>query len=203
MENEKEQLAKPLPEAGRPSSTSDPKEDGVPVSEDPVAGAPGAVSLETSPAYEKLKEERAELYDRLLRKQAELENLRKRAQREKQEYRQFANEALIRDLLPILDGFERALKQRAPGVPETFYQGMELIYRQLSEALARAGLEPIETVGRLFDPHYHQAVETVEDASRRDQEIVEEMQRGYMLNHRLLRPAIVKVAVKVKGGDRK
>jgi molecular chaperone GrpE len=77
---------------------------------------------------------------------------------------------------------------------------MELIHRQLSEVLARAGLEPIETVGQLFDPHYHQAVATVEDASRRDQEIVEEMQRGYMLNHRLLRPAIVKVAVKSKGG---
>jgi len=200
MENEKEQLAKPLPEARRPSWTSDPKENGVPVSEDTAAGAPDAVSLETSPAYEKLKEERAELYERLLRKQAELENFRKRAQREKEEFRQFANERLIRDLLPVLDGFERALKQRAPGVPESFYQGMELIHRQLSEVLARAGLEPIETVGQLFDPHYHQAVATVEDASRRDQEIVEEMQRGYMLNHRLLRPAIVKVAVKSKGG---
>jgi molecular chaperone GrpE len=200
MENEKEQLAKPLPEARRPSCTSDLKENGVPVSEDTAAGAPGAVSLETSPANEKLKEEMAELYERLLRKQAELENFRKRAQREKEEFRQFATEALVRDLLPVLDGFERALKQRAPGVPETFYQGMELIYRQLSEVLARAGLEPIETVGQLFDPHYHQAVETVEDAGRRDQEIVEELQRGYMLRRRLLRPAIVKVAVKAKGG---
>jgi molecular chaperone GrpE len=76
---------------------------------------------------------------------------------------------------------------------------MELIYRQLSEVLARAGLEAIETVGQSFDPHYHQAVETVEDAGRRDQEIVEEMQRGYTLKRRLLRPAIVKVAVKAKG----
>ena len=201
MENEKEQLAQPLPEARRPSSTSDLNENGVPVSEDTAAGAPGAVSLETAPANEKLKEEMAELYERLLRKQAELENFRKRAQREKEEFRQFATEALIRDLLPVLDGFERALRQRAPGVPETFYQGMELIYRQLFEVLARAGLERIETVGQSFDPHYHQAVETVEDAGRRDQEIVEELQRGYMLNHRLLRPAIVKVAVKPRGGS--
>jgi molecular chaperone GrpE len=76
---------------------------------------------------------------------------------------------------------------------------MELIYRQLCEVLARAGLQAVETRGQLFDPHYHQAVETVEESGRRDQEIVEELQRGYMLKHRLLRPAIVKVAVKRKG----
>jgi molecular chaperone GrpE len=105
---------------------------------------------------------------------------------------------LIRALLPVLDGFERALKQRSPAVPESFYQGMELIYRQLFDVLTRAGLAAIETSGQLFDPHYHQAVETVEEAGRRDQEIVEELQRGYKLNHRLLRPAIVKVAVKPK-----
>ena len=174
----------------------------MPVSEDTAAGAPGAISLESSPANEKLKEEMAELYERLLRKQAELENFRKRAQREKEEFRQYAAEDLIRDLLPVLDAFERALRQRAPAVPETFYQGMELIHRQLSEVLARAGLEAIETPGQLFDPHYHQAVETVEEAGRRDQEIVEELQRGYMLKHRLLRPAIVKVAVKPKAGER-
>ncbi len=148
---------------------------------------------------EKLKGEIAAVYDRLLRKQAELDNFRKRTQREKEEFRQIANESLIRELLPVLDGFERALKQRAPAVPETFYQGMELIHRQLLEVLGRAGLEPMETSGQLFDPHFHQAVETVEDPDRRDQEIVEELQRGYMLNRRLLRPAIVRVAVKPRG----
>ena len=201
MENEKEQLAKPLPEARRPSSSSDLKENGVPVSEDTAAGAPVAASLETSLANEKLKKEMGELYERLLRKQAELENFRKRAQREKEEFRQFAAEDLIRDLLPVLDAFERALRHRAPAVPETFYQGMELIHRQLSEVLARAGLEAIETSGQLFDPHYHQAVETVEEAGRRDHEIVEELQRGYMLRHRLLRPAIVRVAVKPRSAS--
>jgi molecular chaperone GrpE len=198
MENEKEQLATPLPEARGQSYTSDLKENAAPVSEETAAGPPPAISIETALANEKLKEEMAELYERLLRKQAELENFRKRAQREKEEYRQYANEDLIRDLLPVLDGFERALRQRAPAVPETFYQGMELLHRQLSEVLARAGLEAIETPGQLFDPHYHQAVETVEGAGRRDQEIVEELQRGYKLKHRLLRPAIVKVAVKPK-----
>jgi molecular chaperone GrpE len=201
MENEKEQLATPLPEARGPSSTSDLKDNAAPVREDTAAGPPPTASVETSLANDKLKEEMAELYERLLRKQAELDNFRKRAQREKEEFRQYATEDLIREFLPVLDAFERALKKRAPAIPEPFYQGMELIHRQLSEVLARAGLEAIETAGQLFDPHYHQAVETVEEAGRRDQEIVEELQRGYMLKHRLLRPAIVKVAVKPKAAS--
>ena len=200
MENEKEQLAKPLSEAAGPTDAPDPKENVAPLSEDTTISQPAATSLEAWAAYEKLKEEKAELYGRLLRKQAELDNFRKRAQREKEEFRQHATEDLIRSLLPVLDGFERALRQRAPPIPETFYQGMELIHRQLSDVLTRAGLEAIETSGQLFDPHYHQAVETVEEAARRDQEIVEELQRGYKLKHRLLRPAIVKVAVKPRAG---
>lgn len=155
--------------------------------------------LEQSPAYQKLLAEKDGLYDRLLRKQAELENLRKRFQREKEEFLQHASADLVRTLLPALDGFERALKHRDPSVPEQFYQGVELIHRQLSEALHRAGLAPIEAVGKTFDPHLHQAVETVEAPGRRDQEIVEELQIGYKFRHRLLRPAIVKVAVSGHG----
>jgi molecular chaperone GrpE len=199
MENEKEQLATPLPEARGKSRTSDLTENAAPVSEDTGADSAGSTGVEAPGANEKLKGEIAVLYDRLLRKQAELDNFRKRTQRERDEFRQIANESLIRELLPVLDGFERALKQRAPAVPETFYQGMELIHRQLLDVLGRAGMEPMETSGQLFDPHYHQAVETVEDPDRRDQEIVEELQRGYMLNRRLLRPAIVRVAVKPHG----
>lgn len=184
MENERDQLAAPLSESAGQVDTTE-SQTAVP-------------SIEAGAAYEKLKDEKAELYDRLLRKQAELENFSKRARREKEEFRQHATEGLIRALLPVLDGFERALRQRAPAVPESFYQGMELIHRQLCDVLGREGLEAIETSGQLFDPHYHQAVETVEDAARRDQEITEELQRGYTLKHRLLRPAIVKVAVKPK-----
>jgi molecular chaperone GrpE len=201
MENEKEQLATPLPEARGKSSKSDLRENASAASEDTATAPPNSTEIETSAANEKLKREMAALYDRLLRKQAELDNFRKRTQREKEEFRQIANESLVRDLLPVLDGFERALKQRDAAVPETFYEGMELIHRQLSDVLGRAGLEPMETVGELFDPHYHQAVETVEDPRRRDQEIVEELQRGYLFNRRLLRPAIVRVAVKSKGAQ--
>ena len=150
---------------------------------------------EQGPGYEKLLQEKNDLYDRLLRKQAELENFRKRTQREKEEFQQHATAELVRALLPTLDGFERALKHRGPGVPEQFYRGVELIYKQLSEVLSRAGLGTVETEGQTFDPRFHQAVETVESSEHRDNEIVEELQKGYKLRQRLLRPAIVKVAV--------
>jgi molecular chaperone GrpE len=145
-------------------------------------------------AYQKLLGEKQELYDRLLRKQAEFENWRKRTQREREDYLALAVADLIRELLPVVDGFDRALKHRDQRVPGQFYQGMELIQRELLEVLGRAGLTPVETVGHVFDPHFHHAVETVQVPGARDQEIVEELQRGYKLKHRLLRPANVKVA---------
>ncbi len=160
----------------------------------PEGTAPG-LPADLAAAYYKLRAEKDALYDRLLRKQAELENLRKRTQREKDDFLQHATAELIRALLPTLDGFERALKQRDVGASAQFYQGMELIYRDLLEVLKRAGLSPLETLGKTFDPHLHQAVETVPPSEHRDQEIVEEFQRGYKLKQRLLRPAIVKVAV--------
>jgi len=146
-------------------------------------------------AYRKVLVEKQDLYDRLLRKQAELENVKKRTEREKEEFLKHATADLIRALLPALDSFERAMKHRDARVPADFYKGVELIHREFVEVLQRAGLEPIDTRGALFDPHLHQAVERVESDGHRDQEIVEELQRGYKLKNRLLRPAIVKVAV--------
>ena len=166
--------------------------------------APASAAVEAAPApdlaaaYEKAQAEKRELYDRLLRKQAELENFRKRMQKEKEDLRQFAAEDVVRSLLPTLDAFERALSQRHEGVPAPYYEGLGLIYRELREVLGRAGLVPLETEGQLFDPYLHQAVETVDAPGRRENEIVAELQRGYKLKHKLLRPAIVKVAV---GGD--
>jgi molecular chaperone GrpE len=157
------------------------------------AALPSAEDL--AAAYERLLAEKEELYDRLLRKQADFENQGKRLQREKEEHVQHANLELVRALLPVLDGFERALKHRDSSGSEQFFQGMELLYRNLQDLLKRAGLSPIETHGKLFDPHFHQAVETVAATGYRDQEIVEELQRGYKFKHRLLRPAIVRVAV--------
>ncbi len=165
--------------------------------------ASGELPADLAVAYQKVLAEKQELYDRVLRKQAEFENFRKRAQREREDFLAHATAELIRALLPVLDGFDRALKHRDPRVPDQFYQGIELIHRELFEALSRAGLAPVETAGKLFDPYFHQAVETVEVPGARDQEIVEELQRGYKLKHRLLRPAAVKVAATArseKGG---
>jgi molecular chaperone GrpE len=197
MENENERIIVPSPENAGQSPEGD-LEEGAPLSAGTPANQTEAIAVDAS-AFEKLKQEKAELYERLLRKQAELDNFRKRAQQEKESFRQYAAEDLIRSLLPVLDGFERALKHRSPDVPDSFQEGMELIHRQLFEVLARAGVEAIEATGQLFDPHFHQAVETVEDATHRDQEILEELQRGYKMKHRLLRPAIVRVAVEPKG----
>lgn len=146
-------------------------------------------------AYRQLLDEKKELFDRLVRKQAELENVRKRVEREKEDFLQHATMGVIRALLPTLDALERGLKHREENVPEKFYAGMELIHRELLEVLKRAGLAPVESEGASFDPHVHQAVETVESDKFGDQTVVEELQRGYMLRQRLLRPAIVKVAV--------
>jgi len=167
----------------------------------PVVAAPNAPPPGLAEAYKKALAEKKDLYDRLLRKQAELENFRKRTQKEREDLRQHAAEDMVRSLLPTLDGFERALQRRDPSVPAAFYQGLELIYRELREVLGRAGLAAIDTAGQMFDPHLHQAVETVEAAGRREQEIVEELQRGYTLKNKLLRPAIVKVAVGGKAGQ--
>lgn len=161
-----------------------------------AASAPASDdAAQLAAACQKLKQEKQELYDRLLRKQAELDNFRKRLQREKEDFLQHATGDLIRALLPVLDGFERALRHGDSGTPDQFFQGVELIYRELMETLNRAGVKPIETKGKIFDPHLHQAVEAIEAPGFRDHEIVEELQRGYKLKDRLLRPAIVKVAV--------
>jgi molecular chaperone GrpE len=192
MNNEKEWFPKPAAE-GEEASDRGPADHGLSGGGD--AAPARELPADLPAAYQKLLDEKQDLHERLLRKQAELENVRKRVQREKEEFLQHATADLIRALLPVLDGFDRALKHQDEAVPEHFYQGMELVYRQLMEVLTRGGLAPIETVGKTFDPHFHQAVETVESPGHRDQEIVEELQRGYKLRSRLLRPAVVKVAV--------
>lgn len=178
------------------SSGSPTKDASQPEAQNGDAGnPPEEFSAGDSPRYQKLLAEKQELFDRLLRKQAEIENVRKRVEREKEDFLQHATTGLVRALLPTLDSLERGLKHREKDVPEKFYAGLELIHRELLEVLKRAGLEPVESEGKIFDPHFHQAVETVEATGYRDQEIVEELQRGYRFKQRLLRPAVVKVAV--------
>jgi molecular chaperone GrpE len=155
----------------------------------PAAGVAGEVDSE----YQKLRAERDTLLDRLARLQAEFENARKRAAREQQEFRDFAAADAIKALLPSLDSFERALRTPEAKAND-FRNGVELIYKQMQDALAKMGVRPVPAEGQPFDPHMHEAIEIVETSDVPDHHVVEELQRGYKLKDRLLRPAMVKVA---------
>src|SRR5712671_7602383 len=141
---------------------------------------------------EKLRAERDALLDRLARLQAEFDNARKRAIREQQEFREYAAADVIKNFLPMLDSFERALK--AGGDAGDFRNGIELIYRQFQDALQKAGVQPIVALGQAFDPRIHEAIEMVDRTDVPDHQVVEELQRGYKYKDRLLRPAMVRVA---------
>jgi molecular chaperone GrpE len=141
---------------------------------------------------QKLKAERDTLLDRLARAQAEFENARRRAAKEQQDFRDFATVETIKSLLPVIDSFERALQAKSD--LGEFRAGVELIYKQLQDALAKLGVRPIPAKGEQFDPHVHEAIEMVETQDAPDHEVLEEWQRGYKLKDRLLRPAMVKVA---------
>lgn len=138
--------------------------------------------------------ERADLQDRLLRRQAEFDNFRRRAERERTDILEYANTETLRGLLPILDDFERALRVESSDLE--YARGMELIYQRLSDSLKKLGLEPITSKGEPFDPNLHHAVDSVETDEVPDHTILQEYQRGYNFRGKLLRPAMVKVAVK-------
>jgi len=160
--------------------------------EETPAGAPAAVDISAASEVDKLKAERDALLDRLARQQAEFDNARKRATREQQEFREFAAADVIRTILPVLDSFERALKAGGDGTE--FRSGVELIYRQLQDALQKAGVQPITSVGKPFDPKLHEAIEMVDTTDAPDHQVLDELQRGYKYKDRLLRPAMVRVA---------
>jgi len=153
------------------------------------------VNLENRLATEReqFAAEKADLNERLLRARAEFENARRRNERERMEYLQYAAMDLVRDILPILDDFERALKVET--ADREYAKGVELIYQRMADTLKKVGLEPIDTAGQQFDPNLHQAVERVQTEEAEDQAILGEFQRGYNFKGKLLRPAMVKVAV--------
>jgi molecular chaperone GrpE len=143
----------------------------------------------------------AELKDLLLRKAAEFDNYRKRVERERGEFTRYATADIVKDILPVLDNLERALSVDAGDGAGEFVKGIELIHRQLLDTLERNGLEPINAVGCEFDPHVHEAVVHEPSAGHAEGEVIEELQRGYKLGGRVLRPAKVKVAAAPQGGS--
>ena len=142
---------------------------------------------------ERLKSENAGYLDRLARLQAEFDNFRKRSQREQQEFRDYALADALRQVLPLLDSLDRALKTENASTDD-FRAGVELIDRQFHDVLTKLGVEPISAAGQEFDPNLHQAVHMVESDSVPDNYVVDELQRGYRIKDRLLRPAMVRVA---------
>lgn len=159
--------------------------------------APEARPSEPQPqmAADPRDQEVARLNDRLLRLAAEFENYKKRVARDRAEVIRTANEELLLEFLPVLDNLERALAAaRKSDSTEALAEGVDLVLRLFQGVLERAGVKPIDSVGHAFDPAIHQAVAVVESPDAPDQTVVEEVQRGYWLHAKVLRPAMVKVA---------
>jgi molecular chaperone GrpE len=175
--------------------------------QDPMArareekGAPGAapeIPGDLAELQNKLLEktqEAEEHYTRLLRLAADMENLKKRQERERAELLQFANENLIKELLPVVDNLERALEHgRQLQAPAALLEGIDLVYQGFLKVLERFGVTPLDSVGQPFDPAFHNAVMQEEAPGAPAGSVIKELQKGYLLNQRLLRPAMVVVA---------
>ena len=158
------------------------------------AAAPADDGAAGSAPDDEVRRERDSLQDRLLRTAAEFDNYRKRIERERRELSAFVAGDVMLEILPIVDNLERAL-QAAPGAePDSLRKGVELIHKQMVDLLKKRGVQPIEALGADFDPNLHEAVLHEESESHREGEVMQEMQRGYTLGERLLRPSMGKVA---------
>jgi molecular chaperone GrpE len=151
----------------------------------------------TAAEFQKLQQENAALYDRLARLQAEFDNFRKRSQREQVDFREYAVADAAKLFLPVVDSLERALAHAEPS--SELHSGLELVQRQFLDALQKVGVRPIAAEGEPFDPALHQAVEMVETRDVPDHHVLDELQRGYKIKERLLRPAMVRVARNPEG----
>lgn len=186
-DQQKEKLENELPEAD-PNDGFEEKDRAATV-EAPAAENAAEVELR------KLRSERDSLIDRLARLQAEFDNSRKRAAKENADYRDYAVTDFARSLLPVVDSFELALKN-ADVKPGDLRKGMELIRKQLHDALQKMNVQRIPAQGQPFDPRFHEAIEMVESDAVPDHHVLEELQSGYKIKERLLRPAMVRVAKK-------
>lgn len=141
---------------------------------------------------EKLTGDLQEKKDRLLRLQADFDNFRRRSAKEREEISAVVTQNFCKDMLPLLDNFERAMAAETKDM-EAFQKGVEMIFTQFQEVLKKNGLEQIEAVGQKFDPNFHQAVMRVEDPEKEDDTVAQELQKGYMVKGRVIRPSMVQV----------
>ena len=183
------------------AETADPQAGDETAAEQSEAGSERP-RAETDEALSALQKERDALKEQFLRAVADFDNYRKRIDRERRELSEYAAADVLLELLPVIDNFERALHASGPaeaghhaaGDIEPFRKGVELIHKQMLDLLRKRGVVPIEALGADFDPNVHQAVIHEPSDEHREGEVMQEMQRGYKLGERLLRPAMVKVA---------
>ena len=153
-----------------------------------------AVSDSMAEQLQKALAEKQELMNTFVRRQADFENYRKRVEKERHQDRHRAVESLIENILPALDAFDRAIAAHDDPAYAEYNKGFELIRRQLWDALAKRGLERIESIGKQFDPNFHHGIEQVQTTEHAEGTVVDELQPGYVFHGRILRPAMVRVA---------
>ncbi len=161
---------------------------------EPVSPAPEAAAGQLAERVQILQQEKQELTNTLVRRQADFENYRKRMEKERHQDRLRGAEAVIENVLPVLDAFDRALGETDDSAYREYRKGFELIRRQLWETLAKQGVVKIEAMGQEFNPHFHHAIERVETTEHADGIVIGELQPGYLYHERVLRPAMVRVA---------
>jgi molecular chaperone GrpE len=198
-EQAKETLERELPPADpndgfdEKRATAEPKDGDA--SSRAASGAAGTAEAPAETEIQKLQAERNSLFDRMARLQAEFDNYRKRAAKENSDFRDYAVADAARSLLPVVDNFALALKN-ASVKPEDFRTGVELIHKQLQDVLQKLNVQRVPAQGQPFDPRVHEAIEMVESDEAPDNHVLEELQSGYRIKDRLLRPAMVRVAKK-------
>ncbi len=158
----------------------------------PEAEAPENAEDGSNEELEKLQKENEAVSERLTRLQADFENFRRRTRQEKEDLAAVVAQGFMADMLPLLDNFERAMAAETADM-ESFRKGIEMIFTQFREALVKEGLEVIKTEGEKFDPNFHQAVMRVQDPEKEDDTIAMELQKGYMVKGRVVRPSMVQV----------
>jgi molecular chaperone GrpE len=192
--------ARKHPTAPEPESAAGAAPAGTPAAETPGPGPEAGAPAPPAPVAdeaERLRQALAEAEDRHVRLYAEFENYKKRTGRETDEFRRYANEKVLKEMLPVLDNFERAVshaKEADGAAGGGLLEGVELIRRQFLDVLGKLGVTPIEAMGRPFDPQVHQAVSQREAADAAAGTVVDELQRGFIFRERVLRPAMVVVA---------
>lgn len=163
------------------------------VEEEPEQASSGGEAVQGEATQ--LRAQVDELQNKLLRAQADFDNFRRRARQEKEEFAKYASQKLLEQLIPVFDNFERAVSASKENQDlDSLSKGIDMIYRQMSQVLEQEGVKPIEAVGQPFNPEYHQAVMQVESEEHDEGIIVEELQKGYMLKEKVIRPSMVKVS---------